>query len=131
MEKLNLQLVLKRPKDKPPFLGVLFDSEFKASRYNEWWIQNPGEATRIGLMIEPKRGVLEIKIVPAYANGSVYRIEDFKPFELQQFLIYAMSQKVVNFGHVIIKENKHIPVRTNNGKLWVLKISNIEFIKEH
>jgi len=131
MEELKLELVLKRPKDKPPFIGVLFQNEFRAAKFNEWWILNPNETTNIGLEIEPKKELLELRIVHAYANGSIYKIQNFHAFELHQFLIYAMSQQLVNFGHVLIKENKHIPARTLNDKLWVLKINKITFLREY
>jgi len=125
----NLELVLKFPKEKPPYIGILFSSVFHAGKLNQEWIQHHGNET-FRLTLEPKNNLLELVISHSELGlKHVYKIRYFHPEKLKRFLEQVRTIKKINFGHVVTQNNEHIPVRTVESKqVWVLAIGKIELL---
>lgn len=127
-----LELVLKQPKDKPPFIGILFQSEFKAAKLNQEWIES-AKTHKHQITLEPNGELLELTLTQKELHHKyTYKISKFEPDKLKRFLFQVKDAEQINFGHITLKEDQHIPVRISiNRALWVLPVDKIEFNEEY
>ena len=126
----DLELVLKLPENKPPYIGLLFQSEYKASYINQFYVNEFG-GKYYKLVIEPFEDMLSVSLVSKELKLFYsYKVKKYDIFKLQRFLGVAKYEPV-NFGHVLMKNDKHYPARTMTElKIWVLTIQKIEFLSE-
>lgn len=126
----DLELVLKLPKNKRPYIGILFQSEYKASYINQYWVNEFG-GQDYKLVIELHPGILSVSLVnKRLMLFYCYEVKRFDAEKLKKFL-EAVRGNTVNFGHVLLKNDKHYPARTmTDMKIWVLEITKIEFYHE-
>lgn len=127
----QLELVLKLPANKPPYIGILFHSLYYASRVNEGWV-NEYPGIEYGLILEPKQNELLINLVSKpYRLFYTYDVVKYDAFKLRKFLLNLKSGAPVNFGHVLMKNDKHIPAHTSSAsKIWVLSIKEVKLFSE-
>lgn len=127
----DLELVLKLPKNKRPYIGILFQSEYKASYINQYWVNEFG-GQDYKLIIEPHPEVLLVSLVnKRLMLFYSYEVKKFDGERLKKFLELVRG-KTINFGHVLLKNDKHYPARTMTElKIWVLEITKIEFYYEY
>lgn len=127
----QLELVIRYPDKKPPYVGILFQSSFTAGRTNQGWVNNYKNYF-YQLRIEPLKDCLMITLSQKdYHWKYSYLIHKYDERKIQEFLLKVKNHKYFNFGHVVMEYDNMIPVRTSvNMALWVLKIDNVEFLKE-
>lgn len=117
------RLVLKIPVGKPPFVGVLFESEFA------------GAMTHTELVNSYNREFYEIKFEPSHKlklclkgftlPPRIYEL-DYDPVKLLKFLQQTRDCKMFNFGHVIIVNDNYKIIRTAaNQTNFVLKVNKL------
>ncbi len=124
-----MELVLKQPKDKPPFLGILFTSEYTGSKLNsDFVINHKGEFFK--LTIEPVGSKINITIASEYDTLKYTYLDvkyDFN--KLKEFIIATRQVKLFNFSHLKLQENKHIVLKTlAELQLFVIKINEVTVV---
>lgn len=126
-----LELIFKLPKDKPPFIGVVFEKEFTAERFNQKWI-NSYRNDDYKIVFESYNEGLNLRLTSSIGCNTVYENLKFDKDKLRRFLYLTKSTKRFNFGHVTIKNDKHIVARTSvNGCYCVLKITKVILLTEY
>jgi|GEM_PF-3048369 len=125
-----LQLVLKQPEGKLPFIGVLFSNDYVGARESQRMV-NEYNKSIYKLEFKPiKNEINKIDIVVSqYIHDlkSEYKDVTMDAEKLKRFLAFNYNAKHFNFGHIGIKNNKHYPLRTSSkGSLWVLKLDEVK-----
>jgi hypothetical protein len=123
-----MELVMKLPKDKPPYLGVMFYDDYAAMSKNKGCANNYRDSFFSVLIIPTGRNRIDIKITCGASNGS-YEDVRCNVDALIRFLYMTKDVKRYNFGHVVEKEGEHKVARTTNNSPWNLKVNKIE-VKE-
>ena len=125
-----MELVLKQPKNKPPFLGIQFENEYKASTLNQNW-PNSYRSSLYSIELEPEVEGMSL-VIKLESFGFNYKYENVKydPVKLSKWLLQTKAEKQYNFGHVIKVLDTHKVVRTTvNSALWVLKVKEINLFQ--
>jgi hypothetical protein len=123
-----MKLVVKIPKDKLPFLGIVLDGpDYKNNDLNEDLILEHKYA-EYHIVLEFIRDFINIKLI---AQESLivrfYNHVEFDKEKLRNWMYLADLSKGFNFSHVKIENNKELVYRTKtNNKLFVLNISSYE-----
>jgi hypothetical protein len=126
---MELELVLKMPAGKPPFIGILFKGqrvEHKAAQIHEHWANFHKDA-EYNIILEPRDRWMNIRLVNRSLKcDCLYADIKYKPDVLQRFLAVNKG-KVYNFSNLILDdEGKHKVVRTWSKKeLFVLKVTKV------
>lgn len=124
-----MELVFKLPKGKPPFIGIVFSSEFQAARTNQELVNDYKECD-FTATLEPV-GERNLNMVIKCVNPPL-KIE-YKNLEFKYDLFVRWRRIAegapVNFSHLNIKLNEHIVVKTTlQNKLFVLKLNRVDLI---
>jgi hypothetical protein len=122
-----MELVLKLPKGKPPFIGIEFPNEFNGQRANTDLVNNYKES-KYRLLLEPTEKGLTITLSSHdLATPRVYKNIGFNAGKLKNWLNYVGGAPHINFGHVYIEHNAHkIVFVFGTRRNFVLKVTNIE-----
>ncbi len=127
-----MKLVLKLPQNKPPFIGIEFDSHYEASKTNSDIIGaldsryykinlRPINKFNIYLILECK----DLMIKRRYQNL------EYEQEKLKTWLGMTRAQKSFNFGHVIKEHNRHILVKAQySGLNFVIKLEEVKLLEE-
>jgi hypothetical protein len=128
----KLELVLKFPELKPPFMGVKYEREFTGSRVNQSWVNSYGREL-YQIRLEPEGDVIRVTITTEkVANRYTYVISKFNSKKIEEFIGRIGIGQLINFGHVIQIEDELKIIRTSvSNKNWVLQVNKIEFFEEH
>lgn len=127
-----MELIFKQTFNKPPCICILFDNAFEASRLNQSFV------------IEHKTGLFDITFEWQESNlDLILKLEDGKlnfryeklkhsPEKFQLFLSQTKASEVFSFCHIIKSQGKLELVKTLSSQaLWVIKVKNIDVIKEY
>lgn len=123
-----MELILKLPKDKPPFMGILFDNTYKACTLNQEMV-NELQNRKFMIVIDPAG--LDLKLI----CETPYKTYEYKglKFDAEKFnywLTQARPLGYFNFSHLLIQYDKHEVVRTlKERKLFVLQIWDLQIIE--
>lgn len=128
----RLELVMKFPESKLPFMGILYESEFAAKRINQGWVNTYGSYS-YQIRIEPDFDFLKVTLSQKELGEKYdYLISRFDEVRLREFLTKTKSFKQINFGHVLKEYDDLKIIKTSvANKLWVVKVDNVEFFNEH
>jgi hypothetical protein len=119
-----MELVMKLPKDKPPYIGVVFTDDYAAASKNKT-CANDHKDVFFSLLIIPKsRNRVDIKLI-GESKGE-YTDVRCNVDALIRFLYMTRNVKQYNFGHVVLKGTEHVVAKTMNKVLWVLKVNKID-----
>ena len=127
-----MKLVLKLPKDKPPFIGVQFNSLFQASRTNDDLLFKVKDKSCKVILEPDRKGTIRLKFIcEDMAITRKYDALEYDQYQLKNWMHMISRSKQFNFGHVLMEENKHIivkdPGRFNN---FVLKLDGVSMTEE-
>lgn len=129
-----MELVLKNPKDKPPFIGILFDdqSTFKerqenkefVDEYKRLWMTRETEFT---IQFEPYTTHVNIQL---FCSNPIsirsYKLVRYNPEKLEEWWRANRFIGIFNFGHIVLNQNKHEVVKTQpKMNLFVLPITKM------
>ncbi len=119
-----MELVLKLPKNKPPFIGVLFNYELDAVTKNKDWAENSNPFT-YDLILEPSQKLF-ITLAKDSHFSDRYEV-NYDPITLLKFLHHTKTSQAFTFGHLYLKSGAiTIPrTRAQNAKL-LFKIQKIK-----
>jgi hypothetical protein len=126
-----LKLILKLPKDKPPFIGVQFSNHYDASRTNAEAVYHiNGRSCKI--VLEPKDHYIDLQIKCEDAMMSyLYKSLDYSPEKLKQWLHLVSMTKQFNFGHVTLEQDDHKIAKVGSGmKNYVIKVESVKLVSE-
>lgn len=125
-----MELILKRPNNKPPCICIKFDTNYQASTFNQILIDQYKEST-FSITFQLLRGKLDLIIIGA---DKPYKYKDlkFSPEKLNIFLRNTKETDTYNFCHIITITNKDTIVTAVTSRLlWVLKIDRIQLSREY
>ncbi len=125
-----MKLVLKLPKDKLPFIGVQFNSNYQAGRTNSDLLHHHEHLFKIQL--EPdKKGTIKLKLYcEDLAISRIYEGIEYDQYQLKNWMYMVSRSKQFNFGHVTMEENKHIISKDSAFRIFVIKLDKVELVEE-
>lgn len=128
----RLELVVKFPEKKPPFMGVLYENEFTGRRLNQSWVNTYGKFS-YQIRIEPDLDFLKVTLSQKELGEKYdYLISHYDERKLKDFLERTKNLKQINFGHVTKEFDDLKIIKTSVGnKVWVVKVDNVEYFNEH
>lgn len=124
-----MELVLKLPKGKPPFVGVLFEQEYQGADLNLDLYKAHGHRP-YKLVLEPIKLRIHLRLIcedivtVRFYNGLKYDLQ-----RLNDWMYLTKKAKLFTFGHVVFRDDKHYPVRIHPGnKPFALKVESLELL---
>lgn len=125
-------LVLKIPKDKPPYIGVRYDSTFSGEAHNkDFFAQHLGQELHLVIEVIPR--MLKMKLIcnntlQIHTFSQIY----YDPVKLKNWLYITRDAKKFNFGCSTLKkdEEKIIRVLNSNPFNLVLKLNKIQIMEQ-
>lgn len=127
-----MKLVLKQPKDKPPFIGIQFASDYIASKTNNDLVAILGKEG-CHLILEPSdKYYLDLRLVNTdKIIDRAYRKVEYNELKLKTWLLQNKQAIQFNFAHVVLGPDKHIVVKAASfNKNFVIRINSIEIRSE-
>lgn len=126
----DMELILKTPANKPPFIGILFQKDYEAARLNQNLVNNY-KNHQYELIIEPTGSLLNLRLysedIPFFYQ---YLGVSYSSDKLKSWYYNNKSNPEFNFSHLSATNDDLKVVRTLIGnKLFVLKIRKILFYK--
>jgi hypothetical protein len=118
-----MQMIIKLTEDKPPRIGVVYATEFQASKAFEA-LREKYRNDIFKLIIEPAGDRVNLTLESLTGSGKVsFKGLAFKADQLKRFQQYVSMDSVIDFVPVYWKENK----------LYVAKVRfrNVEPIEIH
>jgi hypothetical protein len=125
-----MELILKQPEAKPPFIGILFSNEYEASKLNQSQVKMNNLYYRI--MLEPKGRTIDIILkLDEWAFTYKYEGLEYNADKLKRWLFNCNGSEYYNFSHLIMKNNQHQVVKTlSTQSFFVLKVNEIKLFQE-
>jgi hypothetical protein len=123
------ELVIKLYQDRPPRIGILYGSEFRAGKEYETLIDKfRGESLRA--RIEINKAKISLTLSSNNSNGKqeykdlTYNIAQFKKFQ-----VFVKQDTEIHFVHVYTKTNKSFMAKPQrNGQMEFATINYFELI---
>jgi hypothetical protein len=119
-----MELVLKMPQGKPPFIGLEFPSSWKGELNKDLVYENADKQYK--LILETERQLKMTLVCEDIAVRRVYPGIGYHPARLKNWLTQMRQYSQVNFGHVYLQDGNHKIVKLAGQKNFVLKVVNIE-----
>jgi len=126
-----MELILKQPVGKHPFIGILFKSEYEASKLNQAQVQ-VSNLYYYNIVLEPKRNKIDL-ILKLNEWVFTYKYEglEYNPDKLKRFLFNSMGSECYNFSHIVLKNGEHKVVKTlSSHSYFVLKVNELKLVSE-
>lgn len=125
---MHLELILKLPKDKLPFVGILFNDSYAASTTNKGWANSYREDLYT-LEVIPKGDLIaDMRIVCSCGKGH-YTDVKCNMQALKRFVQITHYHPYIHFGHAYLKNGEHQIAKTSNMANWVLKLATIKVVE--
>jgi len=116
-----MKAVFKHAEGKPPFIGVLFESDERAN-INSLFVDRYGDL-EFDLSVSTNYGYLYFSLRNEKNNLSHY-YRSIKYNDAEYKVWRAYSHLKMNFGHCVMKGDQLTVARTESGKLFVLKLGS-------
>jgi hypothetical protein len=128
----RLELVVRFPENKPPFMGILYENEFTGKRLNQGWVNTYGSLF-YQVRIEHDLDFLKVTLSQKeLGQKHDYLISRFDGDKVKIFLEKTKKVNQINFGHVVMEFDDLKVIKTSVGnKNWVVKVNNVEYFEEH
>jgi len=126
-----MKLVLKLPKDKLPFIGIQFASNYVASKTNSDLVSMLDKED-CHLILKPyDKHYLNLRLVnkEKFVNREYKQIE-YNNETLKRWLEQTKGMKQINFSHVIMDFDKHVVVKISINKNFIIKLSKVKLEME-
>src|ERR1035437_7927486 len=124
-----MELVFKLPKDKPPFMGIVFENLFEASTLNQDLV-NSYKNSEYKIVMEQIKSEINLRLIceehlfVKFYNGLKYNKQKF-----DAWIYLSKKSPQFNFSHLMREGDKEIVIKTlKNQKLFILKISTLQLI---
>ncbi len=125
-----MELIFKRPTNKPPCICILFTNTFHASKVNSNFVED-FNANKYSVTFEIIENKLDVILRLNERTAGWYRNVKFYSDKLTKFLHDTKNISEFSFCHIIEIQEKHIVVNTQPGlKLWVLKVDTVKLVRE-
>ncbi len=120
---------MKLPKDKPAFIGVVFENISLAGRLNSH-LPEQHKTEQYKLIIEPIARKVNLRLVcESIGFNYQYMGLDYDYDKLKNWLNFVQPNSVLNFSHLIREYDKEKVVFSSpNRSLFVLKINGYMLI---
>lgn len=127
-----MKLVLKRPKEKPPCICLLFEDVYQASSLNKFFVETH-KNIEVDLLVQIQDNQLNLLFsLPIHNYKFRYDNVEYIPEELFRFLYDTKDAPKFNFCHINVVKGKHqVASTTNNCDKWVLKVNSVKLDKEY
>jgi hypothetical protein len=125
-----MQLVLKLPANKAPFIGVILHGQEQSGLLNaDLILKHQNKKYRI--IIEHIHHVLNLRLIcEEIVSVRFYDHLEFDPEQLKSWLYVIKRANYVNFSQLKLVNEKLSVLRTSpQNKLFVLKIYKVEYLK--
>lgn len=126
-----MKLVLKQPKDKSPFIGIQFDSDYIAKKTNADLLYIL-EKKDCQLILEPyNQHYLNLRLFNKdLLIDREYKQVEYNSTKLRSWFDQNKNSKEFNFSHVIMDYDKHVVVKIHMTKLFLIKLKDVKLMME-
>lgn len=127
----KMELVVKLPKDKPPFIGIVFENRYEASRLNQDLV-NQHKDKLFTIVLEPIARI-NLRLICSEINF-FYQYMSLKcdAEKLKRWMQNINHDTKINFSHLIREKDKDIVIETmTDRKLFVLKVESIRILDDY
>lgn len=124
-----VELILKLPANKPPFLGVLYTNIYQASNENKMLVED--KLTGFEIVLIPAGDKMHLKLKCTDRNLTLwYKDLSYDKTKFDIWIRHTTAQ--VNFGHIMQEFDKHVIVKTPAKQIpFVLKIDKVYMESEY
>lgn len=124
-----MELALKLPKGKPPFIGILFTEESTGGHLHANLVEKYS-GNEFHIIMEHTKNALNLRLI---CNEIVmvyfYNHLRFDPDRLKSWLYLTKNAKEFNFGHIYTQFDKHILIMSRPGrKKFVVRATRCKLI---
>lgn len=123
---MGLELIVKLPKEKLPFIGIVFEDTYQASSINRSSVNNYKNSI-YQVVLEPKGDKLDLRLLCA-GHGLNYLYENvkFNQEKVMKFLYITKNEQAFNFSHCVRNgDNLEVVKTMANRTLFVLKVDKL------
>ncbi len=128
-----MDLVLKLPKNKPPFIGILFPKYLThdAKKENVDLICSTNSSP-CRIILEPLKNELNIRLIcEEKVTVRFYSGIKYNPIKLKDWLYLTTKATKFNFAHLDIEFDKHIVLKEASGyKYMLFHMESVKLITE-
>jgi hypothetical protein len=127
-----MELIFKQPRDKPPCICILFESDYVGGRYNKIIVDHYRKHPFI-IKFEFEGGKLSM-ILQLKDSESKWKYDSLKydAEKFYKFLYNTKDAKGFSLCHIASKNDTHIVLKTPVNILpWVLKVASVELVQEY
>lgn len=128
-----MELVLKIPRDKPPFIGILFPQYLThdAKKENTDLIY-PHNTSPCRIILEPLKEELNIRLIcEEKVTVRFYSHIKYNPTKLKDWLYLTQKATKFNFAHLDIEYDRHIVLKELGSKRNIIfHIESVRLISE-
>lgn len=124
-----MELALKLPKGKPPFIGILFKDEISGNSLHTEVVEK-FQKNEYHLLLEHTKSTLNLRLICAErVMVYFYNHLSFDAEKLKSWLYLTKDSTVFNFGHIYKQFDKDCLISTRPGrKNFVVKVTRCKLI---
>ncbi|MGZ7043633.1 MAG: hypothetical protein ACXVHT_01300 [Methanobacterium sp.] len=122
---------MKLPKDKPPFIGILFERDWEGQKLNCDLVEESKHHI-YSLEFEICNGHLNLRLMcPDILTVRIYAHLKYDPEKFKAWLYMVKKASTYNFGHVFSVKDQHVLLKSYNKKYnFVLKANKCSVVEE-
>ncbi len=122
-----MELSLKMPKGKPPFIGIVFTSVREACSLNEELVNSPVDILYSLTFMHPTNNDVQVRIrSDNMKHFVIYKNVKCDPVQLENFIFINRMKQDFNFGHILRDFDRDTIVCTKEQyKPFVLKLQGV------
>lgn len=124
-----MELVLKLPKGKLPFIGILFDSSSTAGKTNAEIVEQFSKE-EFEVLLEHTQTALNLRLIcKARVMVYFYNHLSIAPEKLKSWLYITRDMKLFNFGHIYKELDDHkLAISSPGRKPFVVKVVSLKIM---
>lgn len=126
-----MELILKQPEGKHPFIGILFNNEYQAAKLNQAQVQ-VNNLFYYKIIFEPKADKIDLTLkMDDWLFTYKYEGLKYNSDKLKRFLFSTMGAECYNFSHLLLKGDNHHVVKTLSTQThFILKVTEVNLLVE-
>ena len=120
-----IELVLKLPKEKPPFIGVLYEMPQQTWRNHSWTAEEQKQSFQ--LLFEPSHDLI---LWLVKGSAMVRYSMTYDPLKLLKFLANTKDCTLFTFGCIYFDGVGFKPLKTEQGTQKILRIDKVSVVTD-
>jgi hypothetical protein len=112
-----MELVLMLPKNKPPFIGLVYSDEKLAIKDSEYLLElDPAKSVSLKVSLDEREPRLTVLV--DYKEYIYLKITTNEFFAVRHYRTFENAD-IVKFGPIVMRNGKHCPVWSGKHTKWI------------